>query len=244
MTIRFKGASGESTHPPPSVTKGRGAGAAWRGTLLPDLPRKISKNYSRFVRIMKLTLPLLAVALVAMIVFWPQLTRIDKSFRLGFTDIDLSVLENPSMLNVRYVGTDSKDRPFTVTADLARNLDAAGTEVSLESPKADVLMQDGTWLLLSAKKGLFERNVKKLTLSGAVNLFHDSGYEFHTEKAEIDLAVSEAHGAQPIHGQGAFGDITAVGFKISDQGRTLLFRGPARLVLYPSGTRPDGGGKQ
>ena len=243
MTIRFKGADGEST--PPSAMAAQGQPhQSWRGALLPDLPRKISKNYSRFVRTMKWGLPVLALVLIGLVVFWPQLTTIDKSFRLDFTDIDLSVTEKPSMLNVRYVGTDRQDRPFAVTADLARNLDTAGAEVALENPKADILMQDGTWLLLSSKSGLFKRDLKKLELSKRVNLFHDSGYEFHTEHAVIDLAHSAAEGNKPVRVQGAFGDLSAVGFKISDQGRTLFFAGPAHMVLYPTGGESGGGKKK
>ena len=235
MAIRFKGVFDSRKRASPSSPRHGEKSAPWRGVQLPIVPRTISRRYSRFVRAMKLVLPALALALIALVAFWPHLTSKDRSFRLGFTAIGLSSGEDPSMVNVRYVGTDRKDRPFTVTADLARNMDAKGAVVSLESPKADVLMQDGTWLLLSARTGIYKSNEKTLDLVQRVNLFHDSGYEFHTEQARIDLATSSAEGDKPIQGQGTFGEMTGSGFKISDQGRTLLFKGPARAVLHPGG---------
>lgn len=237
MSVRFEGLSADGTPTPSSDAPsdshaGKNRNSAWAAVQLPAIPRVASKNYSRFVRAMKFILPVTALVLIGLVAFWPQLMREDRSFRLGFTDLSLSGVEDPSMVNVRYVGTDKEDRPFTVTADLARNLDTVGAVVGLESPKADVLMQDGTWLLLSAKSGTYSRDKKLLELSKRVNLFHDSGYEFHTEQAIIDLAASVAEGNLPIKGQGAFGDLSAAGFKITDQGRTLYFKGPARAVLH------------
>ena len=59
------------------------------------------------------------------------------------------------MINPRYVGTDKDNQPFSLTADLARNLSGPGTQVELEMPKADITTQDGTWLVLTAENGIY-----------------------------------------------------------------------------------------
>lgn len=241
MAIRFKrlfgrteGRSGRAAPMGDKTRPRTSMGAIGRGALLPVVPRRASVAYTRFVYAMKLVLPAVAVVLVILVVAWPQLTREDKSFRIGIADVDVATGEEPSMVNARYTGTDDKKQPYTITADLARNLDAQGRRVLLDAPKADILLEDGTWLIMSAAEGIYQKNDETLDLTGRVTLFHDSGYEFRTERATIDLNLGEARGDMPVQGQGPFGDLTADGFVVRDQGRTLAFTGNARAVLYPA----------
>ena len=199
-----------------------------------------SRLYSRFVSLMKLVLPFLALVVIALVIAWPHLDTTDIRFQIGFAAPQLTDAEDPSMINPRYVGTDKDNQPFSLTADLARNLTGSGTQVELEMPKADITTQDGTWLVLTAKNGIYAREAKTLKLNGKVNLFHDQGYEFQTNRALIDLAAGTASGDDPVEGQGAFGYLTANGFQLTDKGRTIQFRGKSKLTFYPrtGGTKP------
>ena len=107
-------------------------------------------------------------------------------------------------------------------------------------PKADITTKDGTWLVLTAENGIYAREAKTLKLDGKVNLFHDHGYEFRTDRAQIDLAAGTATGNDPVEGQGAFGHLTATGFQLTNKGRTIQFRGKSKLTFYPgtSGPKP------
>lgn len=199
--------------------------------------RSHSRLYSRFVAMMKYLLPLVALAVIVLVVAWPHLTSSDLRFRIGFAALKLSDAKDPSMINPRYVGTDKDDQPFSLTADLARNLSGSGARVELEMPKADITTEDGTWLVLTAENGVFSRDEKKLNLTGKVNLFHDSGYEFRTERAAIDLATGSASGDDPVEAQGAFGHLTALGFHLVDKGKVIHFKGKSKLILYPGAER-------
>ena len=192
-----------------------------------------SRLYSRFVSLMKLVLPLLALVVIALVVAWPHLDTTDIRFRIGFAAQQLNDAKDPNMINPRYVGTDKDNQPFSLTADLARNLSGPGTQVELEMPKADITTQDGTWLVLTAENGIYAREAKTLKLDGKVNLFHDQGYEFRTDRAQIDLATGTASGNDPVEGQGAFGHMMANGFQLTDKGRTIQFRGKSKLTFYP-----------
>ena len=81
-----------------------------------------SRLYSRLVSLMKLILPLLALVVIALVVAWPHLDTTDIRFRIGFAAQQLNDAEGPNMINPRYVGTDKDNQPFSLTADLARNL--------------------------------------------------------------------------------------------------------------------------
>ena len=192
-----------------------------------------SRRYSRFVKLMKLVLTLLALAVIALVIAWPHLDAKDIGFRLGFAAMQLKDSNDPSMLNPRYVGTDNNNQPFSLTADLARNLSGPDARVELEMPKADITTTDGTWLVLTAENGVFARLSKTLKLVGKVNLFHDQGYEFRTDRAVINLSKGTASSNTPVEGQGAFGQINSNGFNLRNKGQTIIFKGKSKITFYP-----------
>lgn len=193
---------------------------------------------------MKFILPVAALILISMVVLWPHLAPDDLRFRIGFAAIKASVSKDPSMVNPRFVGTDSENKPYSITADLARSLGDlkskdAPASIELEMPKADITLDDGTWLVLTAETGLLAQYDKSLNLEGAVNLFHDSGYEFRTQKAAIDLTSGVASGNLPIQGQGPFGVLNAEGFRLVDKGKTIYFSGKSKLILHSGAGKKD-----
>lgn len=205
----------------------------------PEAGRRFGPGYSRFVGMMKILLPVGAAILVGLVVVWPYLKPADGRFRIGFSTLVATEAERPNIVNPRLVGTDEKDQPFSITADLAKNFqlrkdfwqDAAPVE--LEMPKADITLKDGSWLVLTANTGLLVPTSKQLELNGQVNLFHDSGYELRTTHAMIDLEKGSAVSDQPVEGQGPFGNINAQGMSLTEKGKDIVFTGKAKLILYP-----------
>ena len=191
------------------------------------------KWYSRFVQMMKVLLPVVAALLIVLILVWPYLRSEDLRFRLSFAALTANQNEDPSMVNPRFLGIDKENQAYSITADLARNLAVGTSSVELEMPKADITLDDGTWLVLTAKNGVFRQEKKTLDLTGAVNLFHDSGYEFQTSKANIDLKKGLARGSAAVRGQGPFGELQGEGFRLLDKGKTIVFTGKSKLVIYP-----------
>jgi len=196
-------------------------------------PRRHSLRYSSFVRAMKFILPTVALLLVGLIIAWPYIDVPDARFRIGFADLKVREADDPSMVNPRYLGTDDSNQPYSITAEIARKLAETGNVIELDSPKADIELEDGTWLVLTAAKGIYGRTAESLDLEGSVVLYHDSGYEFLTEKAKIDLERSIAEGDVPVRGQGPFGNLQAEGFRLVDKGKTIYFTGKSKLVIYP-----------
>jgi lipopolysaccharide export system protein LptC len=213
------------------------------GTRLPSAdvvsstPRRTRSKrlaYSRFVFAMKLFLPTVALSLVVLVVLWPQIHIDSSQFSIGFARFKLSGGESPSMVNARFVGTDRRNQPFTVTADLAKSTSLGSSNVELEMPKADLGMNNGSAMMLTANSGLYDQSIKTLKLQGAVNLFHDSGYEFRTAAADVDFADGTASGNKPVDGQGPFGELHAEGFRITGDGKRLLFTGKSKLTIFPA----------
>jgi lipopolysaccharide export system protein LptC len=191
------------------------------------------RTYSRFVTMMKVLLPVIALVLIVLVVAWPYLKINDARFNIGFTALKVGNVEDPAMINPRFQGADKDRQTFSITADIAKNLLKGGKSVELEMPKADISLEDGSWLVLTAKNGIYVRQDETLTLNDQVNLFHDSGYEFRTESAVIDLTKGTASGTASVAGQGPFGNLKAEGFHLVDKGKTIYFIGKSKLTIYP-----------
>lgn len=196
-------------------------------------------GYSRFVRLAKYVLPLVACTVMLLVVVWPEIKSKPEKFSLGLSDVKIETAGGQRVINARFTGVDSENRPFSITAQSV--IQAAGSDngVQLTQPKADVTLAGDSWVAIAAPKGLFRRDAEILDLSGGVDVFHDDGYEFRTAEARLDFGKSSATGDKPIRGQGPFGTIEAAGFKIAGNGDSIFFTGKSRLILYPDAPKPE-----
>ena len=193
----------------------------------------VSRGYGRFVGVMRILLPTVATALLFLVALWPQLTDQQQRYSITPSKIAAEAAKTLTMVNGVYSGIDERRRPFTLTADAVELSNSELSVVELTSPKADLIMEDGTWVAVTANAGTYDRDTKVLKLRGEVNLFHDSGYEFRTDAAVVDMMAGDAYGTDPVEGQGPFGNIKSDGFVIRNRGETIEFTGKADLLLYP-----------
>lgn len=194
-------------------------------------PRRVGRGYSHFVRGMKLLLPTVAVGLIALLVAWPRFEVREVLSPRDDTRIRTEDAENLTMLDARFVGTDSKQRPFTVTADKVTQAMPKGNVLVLQQPKADITLQDGSWLAVTAERGTYDRGIEQVVLEGSVSIHHDDGYELHTSVAYINLKANTASGDQPVEGHGPMGELMGEGFRVTDGGMLITLTGRSTVLL-------------
>lgn len=202
----------------------------------PPIPR-FRSHYSRFVTLMKYALPVVAGSVLLLLVIWPELKPKPERFAVGISDLKVSIENGQRVVNARFTGVDSENRPFSVTADAVVQDGDADNGVKLTQPKADVTLASNSWVAIAAPQGTFWRKQEVLNLVGGVDLFHDDGYEFQTQQARIDFRNGAAAGDTPVRGQGPFGTVRAEGFRILSSGDRIIFRGKSRLVIFPSASK-------
>jgi lipopolysaccharide export system protein LptC len=226
-------------------------------------PRRMfkRKKRSKLLLALKIGLPLIAVICVAYIVIWSRVQLPNISIKP--TEVTQNVVKSNSdvtVSKVKYDGVDAKNRPFSITAEAASQPDAASdgpaanpqqtadgaqpaapadNVINLKQIVADMTLVDGAWVALTADNGVYHRDTGTVDLSGNVELFHDTGLQFQTDAATVDLKNDTASGDQPVEGQRPDGMLAAQGFEVRDDGRTVVFTGRAYLKLYPSA---DGAG--
>lgn len=180
------------------------------------------------VNVTKWLLPSIALGLLSTIALWPELDRATDQSRVAFRRVGGDV-NGAQVTDARYRGVDERGRPYTVTASVARQV---GPErVNLTNPKGDITQENGTWLMLQSKQGVYLQHASQLDLSDNVVLYRDDGATVRTSSASIDLKNGVAAGAEPVNVEGPFGTLDAQGFTITDKGAAMQFAGPARLVI-------------
>jgi lipopolysaccharide export system protein LptC len=207
----------------------------WQATSRRPAVTHVSARRSRFVGLMKFVLPLGAAILLVLVVVWSGTGTRDEGFQLSFVSGGADGSPTPGMVKARYSGTDSKDRPFTITADRATQRPEEPEAIDLDALQADITLADGTWLALTASSGVYRREAQTLRLEGPVNVFSDDGFKFDAESADIDLASGTVESDRPVRGQGPLGLLNANTFRAVGEGRRLFFTGAVKLVVLPGG---------
>jgi lipopolysaccharide export system protein LptC len=202
-------------------------GAAAARVSRPPDPNDLARR-RMVINLTKWLLPAAALLLLCTIALWPQISRIRDSARIAYQRMSTSV-GGATVTDARYRGIDEHGHPYTVTAATAQQ---EGPErVNLTTPKADITLTDGTWLMLQAKHGVFLQHSSQLDLSQDVTLYRDDGTTVTTASASVDLKNGAAAGGEPTHAEGPFGTLDAQGFTVTDKGSAIQFSGPAHLVL-------------
>jgi lipopolysaccharide export system protein LptC len=210
---------------------------ARRGRLAPSRARRAPTpaglaRRRLVVRVAKLAMPLLATALFALLLFWPDIEG--REGRLSFRRGPSLVPEALQVTAPRYQGMDELNRPYTVTARIARLVREDGEReiVLLDEPRADMLLDGGNaWVYVESRRGRYDRAAQQLDLAGEVSIFHDNGTMFRTEEASVDIPDGSARGERPTLAQGSFGVIRAEGFEMRERGEVLIFTGRSHATL-------------
>ena len=181
-------------------------------------------RYSRFVGLMRWLLPAVAVALALMILAWPTLMD-------DLRDLPPAQVGRTEMLNPRYTGRNDSGYPFVMTATKAQQASESADIINLVGVDAKAEGAEGRWTRLKADTGVYNRVLNTVALSGNVNLTNREGYDIVSPSALLLLKEGRAEGNEVVTGKGPLGKINAKGFRVEDEGKTVVFIGRSRLDL-------------
>jgi lipopolysaccharide export system protein LptC len=201
------------------------------------LPPIVVDSYSRRVALLKRALPVVGVTLLLLIAGWTRVGSLLESVQFGLPAIDLREAKELRMTNLRYGGLDRYDRPYVVTAAAGRQIPDRNDVMALERPKAVMTVHGGASVVLTAATGIYQSQTQLLDLFGDVNLVHENGTRFLTQRAHLNLSDNSAEGRDAIEGHGPAGDITGEGFRVLSKGETITFTGESHLLF--KGIKPS-----
>jgi lipopolysaccharide export system protein LptC len=183
------------------------------------------------INVAKRVLPAAALLLLTLIAIWPELRSDTTTGRFAFRR-GLVEPENGQLTRPRYNGVDEHLRPYTLTADSARQ--TSTDRIDLVGPIGDLSLESGGWMFGRGQAGVYMQTSGQLDLDGDVHLYRDDGTTLQTDNATIDLKSGAATSAARTHAEGPFGSLDAQGFSLLDRGAVIQFIGPTRLLLNGS----------
>ena len=212
--------------PAPRAIRSWTGGAASRARQTISLGAIARRRF--FVTVTKFLLPIVALGLLTLMAIWPELDRATRQAQVAFRRI-AGMVDGASMNNARYRGTDERGRPFTMTADTARQ--AGEGRINLVEPKGDMTTENGGWLMVESRQGVFLQHANQLDLSRDVMLYRDDGMTMRTDAMAVDMKAGAASSSTAVHVEGPIGTLDAQGFVLFEKGAVIQFTGPARMIM-------------
>ena len=197
-----------------------------------DSTARISSQYTKFVKILRIGLPLIAVGLLAIMFAWPSLDQ--KIIVLSEEEAKAEIgdtMGTNELLNPVYETTDAQSNPVKVTASRAIHSQNNKDIIRLENPIADFKTSSGEALNIESDQGIYDESNEKLFLQDNVQIIHERDYILSAEELRVNIKTQEAFSDKDVTIDGPAANIQAKGLTGSVDDGILVFPGPATLTL-------------
>ena len=195
-------------------------------------------SYDRVVGLLKVLLPVAAVAVLATIVILP-LTKVQEFSFLLAKDKVAMARERLKLDNAVYRGRTTKDEPFVIRAVGAIQRTSAVPIVELQRMTAELTAKDGPATVV-APSGRYNLETDMLTIAGPVAMQSANGYSLDSQSVDVDLANRTVATDHPVTGKLPMGDFRADSLRGDVAGRTVDLSGHVHLHIFGRGGRGRG----
>ena len=190
--------------------------------------------HSRIVMILKVTLPLVALAILSSLFLFSR--EIDPEDAIPYADVEIADrLAQPRMTGAGFSTVTSDGATLTLAADEATPSEGGGRVTGL---KGELSTADGFRAEISAGSGQLDNNAGTVVLDAGVRLATSTGYEVTTDQLTLgtDRSFMESGGA--VLATAPIGQLEAGGLRmdVTGDGKThlLVFNKGVRLIYQPN----------
>ncbi|MFT7592832.1 MAG: lipopolysaccharide export system protein LptC [Paracoccaceae bacterium] len=194
--------------------------------------------YSRMVALLKVLLPLAALAILSTVFLLSR--SVDPTATIPFAEQDMADRMRDQQVTAPFFsGTTSGGDEIMVTASIARpggpNAPAEATDLS-----AQITMVDGMRITLRSDTGTVAVDKDLATFDGHVIITTTTGYVVLTDRLNSALSGITANTPGQIEGTGPLGEFTAGNMQIDTKTEGgpvhMLFKNGVKLIYDPKKT--------
>ncbi|MEM7442218.1 MAG: LPS export ABC transporter periplasmic protein LptC [Pseudomonadota bacterium] len=202
--------------------------------------RKVTggRGHSVLVGVLKLLLPIIAVLMIIVVIMWPTIEQtIEEQTDTGVAidTPDFQASGEAQIINPRFTGLDESGRPFEIEGDLAYQ-DIDNPElIELDNLRGVITLAEGETARVESTYGRLDQTKGEVELTGNVVVSHFDGTVFRTDEIIVNISDNHVWGSQPVEAEADEATVTAEGFEVRDEGATVIFRGPAHMVVERGG---------
>lgn len=202
-------------------------------------------RHSRRVRLLRKSLPFIAVA----VVLAPFLVSWLRPLGGNLPDVKVGEVSvsgtKVTMEAPKLSGFKKDNKAYEMTAKQAVQDLKTPTVIELIELQARMEQERNSYARLSAKWGRYDQTADKLDLKGSVRVRTDNGYEADMESAQVQMKLGTVLTNEPVQVRSRTGTISADRMEILDSGKQIVFEGRVRSLFITDDqiAAPDGGAK-
>lgn len=186
-------------------------------------------RWDRFVDLMKIALPIAALAVLLACLIWPLTARQEFSFLLAKDRVD-EAQERLRVERAVYRGEDSRGQPFVISAASAVQKTSDTPIVELRDISAELRTADGP-ARADAQIARYDMERERIDVVGPVELKSVAGYRLQTQDVSVDLNTRQVTSAGRVTGQMPLGSFQAGRLRADVGGRTVVLDRGASLRI-------------
>ena len=185
--------------------------------------------HDRLIRILRLLLPALIVALLIFMAFAPLTVGRDISFVLSKDRVEVA-RERLRVSEAIYRGEDGKGQPFAIRAASAVQRTSADPVVRMNDLSARIALPEGPASIV-AKTGRYDMAAERVLIDGAVRLTTADGYRLDTRDVGVDLKTRRIASGGAVDGRMRLGTFRADRLNADLTTHVVVLQGRARLHI-------------
>lgn len=180
------------------------------------------------IRLIKITFPAIAAALVGVLAVWPSLQdRSDFSIKISKpmrNEIEKLHIKN----SVLYV-TDKSNRVSNFVAESIDETAPGSQLVKMQNPKGKMPTSDEQWIDVNAPTGFYDQKEKVFSLVDNVEVVYSDGMKAQTKEMYYEVDQSRVYGNKPVIANGKLGHLDTQAFEYFTNKDLLQLKGKTKI---------------
>lgn len=192
-------------------------------------------RHDRLIRILRVALPSVIGALLAVLAFSPFSNSREMSFVLAKDEVNLA-RERMRVANALYRGEDGKGRPFSLRAGSAVQKTSSEPILRMNDLTGRMIMDNGPASLV-AGQGYYDMRTEKVRVEGPLSFTGGDGFTLTANNVEFLLKPKTMQSFGPVQGSTRVGTFSAAHLFADAEARIVRLEGGARLQINQSAIR-------
>jgi lipopolysaccharide export system protein LptC len=192
-------------------------------------------RHDRLVRVLRVALPSIIGAMLAILAFSPFSNTREMSFLLAKDEVNIAK-ERMRVSNALYRGEDSKGRSFSLHAGSAVQKSSNEPILRMQDLKGEIVMDNGL-ATLTAGQGNYDMDAEKVRVEGPLSFAGGDGFNLTASNVEFLLKSKLMQSFGPVNGSTRVGTFRAGRLFADVEKRIVRLEGGAHLQINQSAIR-------
>ncbi|MBP5399274.1 MAG: LPS export ABC transporter periplasmic protein LptC [Alphaproteobacteria bacterium] len=186
------------------------------------------QKQKKIVRLLKISLPAVAAALIGLLAVLPTLQERAELFNNSIKPSHQE-LEKLHIENTQLFMTDKKNRVNSFTADTVDETKPKSQILKIINPKGRLLLTEDKWVDIKSPLGFYNQKKKFVDMKNNVEIEYNDGMKAKTKEMFYDADLAKIYSNTPVSAWGKYGNLSSEKFVYSVDDDLLTFFGNTNI---------------